>query len=165
MEAWAITEATVEDLADLASLMTASPLLLRYGITHDGATAALDQAWRKHDLILVAQYAGQTGPKGFAWVIASRVLDGAAYLRLLLVAEEAQREGVGNRLLRAAEQHAREWANHLYLLATTDNVGARRFYEHHGYRHVGDLPDLVRPGIDEALYHKPLRVHGERLAG
>jgi RimJ/RimL family protein N-acetyltransferase len=55
-------------------------------------------------------------------------------------------------------------ANHLYLLATTDNLGARRFYERHGYRHVGDLPDLVWPGLDEALYHKPLRSEGDRFS-
>ena len=48
--------------------------------------------------------------------------------------------------------------------ATTDNVGARRFYERHGYRHVGDLPGLARPGIDEALYWKTLRPHDERLS-
>ena len=55
--------------------------------------------------------------------------------------------------------------NHLYLLATTDNFAARRFYERHGYRHVGDLPGLVVPDLDEALYHKALRAPGERLSG
>jgi ribosomal protein S18 acetylase RimI-like enzyme len=47
-------------------------------------------------------------------------------------------------------------------LVTSDNVRARRFYERHGYRKVGELPELVHPGIDEALYHKALRGHDER---
>jgi ribosomal protein S18 acetylase RimI-like enzyme len=92
---------------------------------------------------------------------APRVLNGAAYLRLLLVAEPGH--GLGERLLAAAEAAARERANHLYLLATTDNAAARRFYERRGYRHIGDLPGLVRVDLDEALYHKALRAHAERI--
>ena len=92
-----------------------------------------------------------------------RILNGAAYLRLLLVVATGQ--GDGTRLLLAAEDAARQVSNHLYLLATTDNVRARRFYERHGYRHVGDLPGLVMPDLDEALYHKELRPQGDRLSG
>jgi ribosomal protein S18 acetylase RimI-like enzyme len=95
--------------------------------------------------------------------VPSRILTGAAYLRLLLVGEERRRAGVGAALLAAAEAAARVVANHLVLLATTDNTGARRFYERHGYRHVGDLPGLARAGLDEALYWKTLRPHGARL--
>jgi GNAT superfamily N-acetyltransferase len=92
-----------------------------------------------------------------AWVsFAPRILNGAAYLRLLLVAQHALGDGLGSRLLAAVEQRAESAARHLYLLVTSDNVGARRFYERHGYRHVGDLPGLVWPDLDEALYHKPL---------
>ena len=90
-----------------------------------------------------------------------RILNGAAYLRLLLVA--APEQGDGARLLLAVEDAARSVANHLDLLATTDNLAARRFYERFGYRHVGDLPGLVRPELDEALYHKALRPPGDRL--
>jgi GNAT superfamily N-acetyltransferase len=101
---------------------------------------------------------------GMAWVLPSRILTGAAYLRLLLVAEERQRAGAGAALLAAAEARVRRIANHLILLATTDNAGARRFYARHGYRHVGNLPGLARPRLDEALYWKALRSHGERLS-
>jgi ribosomal protein S18 acetylase RimI-like enzyme len=65
----------------------------------------------------------------------------------------------------AAELHARRTSNHLYLLVTTDNLRARAFYERHGYRHVGDLPGLVWPDLDEALYHKALRGFEERVSG
>ena len=99
-----------------------------------------------------------------AWLaFAPRVLNGAAYLRLLLVAEDARNTGTGSRLLAAAEDGARQTSNHMYLLATTDNIAARRFYERHGYRYVGDLPGLVWPDLDEALYHKGLRPYGERI--
>jgi GNAT superfamily N-acetyltransferase len=70
---------------------------------------------------------------------------------------------MGAALLAAAEAESRAWANHLALLVTTDNAGARRFYARHGYRHVGNLPALADPALDEALYWKTLRRHGERL--
>ena len=44
---------------------------------------------------------------GLAWVLPSRILTGAAYLRLLLVAEGRQRAGTGAALLAAAEGAAR----------------------------------------------------------
>jgi GNAT superfamily N-acetyltransferase len=150
------------DLPALAALMATSPLLGRYGTTRRRALTALVRGRRSGDRVLVA--AGPDGRAvGMAWVLPSRILTGAAYLRLLLVATDRQRAGTGAALLAAAEAAARAVANHLVLLATTDNTDARRFYERHGYRHVGDLPGLARAGLDEALYWKALRSHGGRL--
>jgi GNAT superfamily N-acetyltransferase len=157
-----IAPAARDDIAALAALLAASPLLRRYGTTYASALAALEAGHRAGDCLLTAHPAGGA-PVALAWVIGSRILTGAAYLRLLLVAEDRQRSGLGGRLLAAAEAEAREWANHLLLLTTTDNAGARRFYERHRYRHVGDLPGFAVPGLDEALYHKALRSSGERL--
>ena len=145
----------------MASLMAASTLLRRYRVDESAALESLTNALVSGDLLLVSH---EQSLIGFAWLsFARRVLDGAAYLRLLLVADGARGTGVGPRLLAAAESSARQTANHLYLLATTDNTAARRFYERHGYRHVGDLPGLVWPDLDEALYHKVLRSYAERL--
>jgi GNAT superfamily N-acetyltransferase len=142
--------------------MAESPLLRRYGATIGTTFDALTKGRASGDgLIVAATPAGRL--VGMAWVIPSRILTGAGYLRLLLVGEERRRAGIGAALLAAAETAARAVANHLVLLATTDNAGARRFYERHGYRHVGDLPGLARPGLDEAVYWKTLRPHGERL--
>jgi ribosomal protein S18 acetylase RimI-like enzyme len=152
------------DLPALADLMAGSPLLRRYGITRERALASLTDAHRQADLLLIARAtAGDLA--GLAWVIGSRVLTGAAYLRLLLVAPAHRAQGHGRALLRAAEDRARAASNAMVLLVTVDNLAARRFYERAGYRHVGDLPDLVAPGLDEALYHKALRLHGDRLVG
>ena len=150
------------DLPALAAAMSASPLLRRYGTTRPGALRALVRGRASGDRVLVA-IAPDGDLVGFAWVLPSRILTGAAYLRLLLVAETRQGAGAGARLLAAAEAAAQAVANHLVLLATTDNAGARRFYARHGYHHVGDLRGLARPRLDEALYWKTLRPHGRRL--
>ena len=142
--------------------MAASPLLKRYGTTRRSALTALARGHASGDRFIVALTpAGRV--TGLAWVLPSRILTGAAYLRLLLVAEDHQRTGTGAALLTAAETATRALANHLVLLATIGNAGARRFYARHGYRHVGDLPGLARPGLDEALYWKTLRPHRDRL--
>ena len=157
-----ISPAGPGDLPALVELMAAAPLLGRYGTTRESAGEALEGAQRAGDLLLVARSADRT-VAGLAWVVGSRILTGAAYLRLLLVAEPWQRAGVGAHLLATAEAEAGTGANLMVLLVTTDNAGARRFYEAHGYRHVGDLEGWAAPGLDEALYEKTLRRHGARL--
>jgi len=142
--------------------MAASPLLERYGATRRSSLTALARGRASGDRLIVAVRPGGR-VIGLAWVLPSRILTGAAYLRLLLVAEDHQRTGTGAVLLSAAEEATRAVANHLVLLATTGNAGARRFYARHGYRHVGDLPGLARAGLDEALYWKTLRPHERRL--
>ena len=146
-----IARATSAHVAGLVELMTRSPLLRRYGVTSRGARATLLEGLRERDLLMVALERGETA--GFAWVITTRALDRAAYLRLLLVAEGRQSRGVGAALLRDVERRARaSGCRHLVLLVTTANRGARTFYSRHGYRHVGNLPGFVRPRIGESLY-------------
>lgn len=140
----------------MATLMAGSDLLQRYRVTKSSALQSLVLAIKEGDVVLVHR---DTSPiNGMAWLtFAPRVLNGAGYLRLLLVAEGRRGAGVGAQLLAEVERRAEQHANHMYLLATSDNHGARRFYERHGYRCVGELPGLVWPDLDEVLYHKPLR--------
>lgn len=140
----------------MAALMAASPLLRRYKVTRVGARASLADGLRDRNILLAAIDAGAV--VGFAWVITARVLDRSAYLRLLLVAEGVQSRGLGAALLARGEREARKaGARHLVFLVTKSNRRARWFYERHGYRHVGDLPGFVRPGIAESLYLKSWR--------
>lgn len=128
-------------------------MLRRYGVTRHRAWASLTEAQRERDLVLVALQGDEV--VGLAWVIATRALDRAAYLRLLLVAEGRQSAGVGAALLADAERRARKaGCRHLVLLVTTTNRRARAFYVRQGYRHVADLPSFVRPRIGESLYLK-----------
>jgi GNAT superfamily N-acetyltransferase len=151
-----ITRADRTRVAGLVGLMTRSPLLRRYRVTGRGARASLLEGFRQRDLILIARERAQI--LGFAWVITTRALDRAAYLRLLLVAEGRQSRGIGAALLVEAERRARvAGCRHFVLLVTTANRRARAFYARRGYRHVGDLPGFARPSIGESLYAKSWR--------
>jgi GNAT superfamily N-acetyltransferase len=148
-----IVRATRIHVAPLVTLMTGSPLLRRYRVTRRGARAGLREGLRARDLVLVALERGEVA--GLAWIITTRALDRAAYLRLLLVAEKKQSRGVGAALLEDAERRARgSGSRHLVLLVTATNRRARAFYARHGYRHVGNMPGFARPGIGESFYVK-----------
>jgi GNAT superfamily N-acetyltransferase len=137
-------------------MLSRSPLLVRYGVTERGARASLGEALRARDIVLVALDRGEV--IGLAWLIVTRALDRTAYLRLLLVADGRQSEGLGAALLAGGERRARAaGCRHLALLVTASNRRARTFYSRHGYRSIGTLPDFVRPGIAEALYLKSWR--------
>jgi GNAT superfamily N-acetyltransferase len=150
-----IVRATRAHRVALTRLMVRSPLLRRYGVTRHRAWASLTEALREDDLLLVALERAEV--VGLAWVVATRALDRAAYLRLLLVAEGEQSRGVGAALLAEGERRAGGLGcRHMVLLVTTTNRRARSFYKTHGYRYVGSLPGFVRPRIGEALYVKTL---------
>ena len=130
-------------------------MLQRYGVTRHRAWDSLVEGLRARDLLLVAL--DGTDVIGLAWVITTRALDRAAYLRLLLVAEGRQSHGVGSALLEDAERRVSVLGSrHMVLLVTTTNRRARSLYTAQGYRHVGDLPGFVRPRIGESLYMKTL---------
>ena len=136
--------------------MTTSPLLRRYGMTARRARSGIAEALRERDLLLIVQERGAV--VGFAWVVLARAFDRSAYLRLLLVAEDAQSRGVGAALLEEAERRARAaGSRHFMFFVTADNRRARAFYERHGHERVATLRSFVRPRIDEAIYVKTFR--------
>ena len=150
-----ITATTARDVDALVALITSSPLLQRYGVTSRGARRSLVDARRSGDLLLITRDRGDIA--GLTWIVPTRALDRAAYLRLLLVAEGRQSRGVGAALLREGERRVlRLGCRHMVLLVTTTNRRARSFYKGQGYRYVGGLPGFVHPKIGESLYVKTL---------
>ena len=151
-----IVRATLRHVPPLARLMAASPLLRRYRVSERGARRNLLSALRARDILLTAVEGDAV--VGLAWLVPTRALDRAAYLRLLLVANAHQSRGVGAALLARGERLSRgARCRHVVMLVTKTNRRARSFYERHGYTHVGDLGGYVRAGIAESLYVKSWR--------
>ncbi|HEV8470251.1 MAG TPA: GNAT family N-acetyltransferase [Candidatus Limnocylindria bacterium] len=148
-----IASATGAHIPAIAALMAASPLLRRYRVTVRSARVSVTDALRAGDEFRVA--VDGDAVVGFAWSIRTRALDRAAYLRLLLVAEDRRSRGIGAALLARVERDARAaGSRHMVLLVTATNRRARAFYARHGYRHVAHLPGFVQPGVAESLYVK-----------
>ncbi len=79
------------------------------------------------------------------------------YLRAIAVAPHRRRRSIGRKLLSFAERETARHAGHLYLCVSSFNRQAQAFYRKCGYRKVGAVPGLIRPGISEYIYWKRLR--------
>ena len=144
-----------QDLAAIVDAVAGQPLLVRYGTSPEGLLGSLTQALDRREQILVAERAAQVA--GLAWFLPAGTLALGGYLRLIAVAVGDEGRGTGARLLDEVEARTALESRHLFLLVSSFNQGARRFYERRGYLPVGELPGLVRPELDELLLWRRLR--------
>lgn len=79
---------------------------------------------------------------------------GWLHVQLLAVAPEARRQGVGRRLLDAAETVARERGCHGAWLDTYDHQGPD-YYPRLGWEKFGELPEFPKGGV-RRFYRKVL---------
>ena len=84
-----------------------------------------------------------------------RGVAGSPYIAALVVAPEWRSQKVGAALLNHAEEIS-QGARFVFLCVSEFNTRARAFYERHGYRCVGELPDYVIDGASELLMQKRL---------
>jgi ribosomal protein S18 acetylase RimI-like enzyme len=93
-------------------------------------------------------------PRGIA-VLRRRFLFGD-YLELLAVASDARHQGLGGALLRHVESLTFARSKNLFVCVSDFNAAGRRFYDRHGFREVGKLPNLLKAGCDEILLRKTI---------
>jgi ribosomal protein S18 acetylase RimI-like enzyme len=103
--------------------------------------AAFDSQEHGEALLLLADTQGY--PIGQVWIrFAPPHRDRTGLLWALRVFPCLQNQGIGGRLLQAAEQTLRNHGfDHAELEVERDNPHARRFYERHGYRIAELTPD------------------------
>lgn len=150
---------TIRPLADVdvdacAALLQRIPLWARYRITAEAARAVFRGALTGPSRGRVAEDAGRV--VGFVVYSVRGTFDHSGYVRAIGVAEEAQGQGVGGRLMDAVEEEIFRQGPNVFLLVAAFNAGAQRFYERRGYRPIGEIPDFVRTGITEILFRKTL---------
>jgi ribosomal protein S18 acetylase RimI-like enzyme len=78
------------------------------------------------------------------------------YIELLAVFPECQGSGVGSTALRCLESLFSDRTANLWLLVSSFNQAAQRFYRRHGFLPIGTIEDFVVPGKDEILMRKRL---------
>ena len=81
---------------------------------------------------------------------------GSPYVASIGVAEKHRGKGAGKELMDFAEKHfaGRE---HIFLLVSSFNDKAQKFYQRLGYQKVGEIADYIVRGSSELIYHKRLQ--------
>lgn len=144
-----------DDVRACAAFIAVTPLWQRYGVTVSSATERLSTGLRSGAVMLVAE--GRLGEvQGFVWLVVRGAFDRSGYIPLIGVDSAARGQKIGQRLLKAAEDHLRPLAKDIFLLCSDFNLDAQRFYERQGYTKVGAIPDYVLSGITELIYRKRL---------
>jgi len=83
-----------------------------------------------------------------------RGVAGSPYIASIAVDPQWRGKGVGSRMLEHVEGlSASRW---IFLCVSSFNAAARRLYERHGYRQVGEFADYVIDGASEILMQKRL---------
>jgi CubicO group peptidase (beta-lactamase class C family)/GNAT superfamily N-acetyltransferase len=150
---FAIRTMVSADAPACAAIACASEIGRRYGFEAGALAAKLEAALRGTGNLFVADSGDAIA--GFVWAEPLGAFSSAPYLRLIAVAESARGSGVGSALLAEFEARTASVGRDWCLLVSDFNEGAQSFYERHGYRRVGVLPDFAVPGIAEVLMTKP----------
>lgn len=140
------------DAAPCALIACASEIGERYGFEPESLAATLRSALEGGGELFVAEAGGIIA--GFAWIDPRGAFSSAPYLRLIAVDASLRGSGVGAALLAEFESRTASVGRDFCLLVSDFNLGAQAFYERHGYRKVGALPDFARPGITEVIMAK-----------
>ncbi len=146
-----VTPATIEERDWAAQLMAGSDPWITLRVSLEQCRkACLDPEY----LLYVAHWDGC--PCG-AIVLQRRGVAGSPYVKSIAVSDEYRSRGIGARLIDFAEDLFRGEAKHIFLCVSSFNIRARKFYELHGYRAVGEFKDYIVEGASEILMHKALR--------
>ena len=166
-----VRDALPADLAACAAMAVDSEIGRRYGFEAAGLEAKLAAALAAGAIIVVAEAmagAGNGAPgsgtdgrgkdgrglAGFAWVDPKGAFGSAPYLKLIAVNSAARSSGIGAALLAEFERRTADKGRLWTLLVSDFNARAKAFYERHGYREAGRLPDLALPGVAEIIMIK-----------
>ncbi len=128
MDPWLTLGYRAENLE--AHLRRPDPCLYKFALETDGTLAGL--ACLRHPWLL--------GP----------------YLETLGLWPGFQGQGLGETIMIWLTESCRGRARNLWTAVSAFNHRARRFYARHGFREVGVLNDLVKPGFDEILLRRLL---------
>lgn len=145
-----------DDVSGIVDWLIQDPLMKKYSLSSAKATELLTQALDSKDILHVVSLKESKQSLGFSWCIPNGTFCKGPYLRLLMVEQANSGKGLGTMLLDRLEMDLTESSRHLTLLCADFNTQAQRFYEKHGYKHVGSLKDFVLPGTTELVYYKQL---------
>jgi len=146
-----IRGASEQDIVSICRIMLSTDPYVTLGYTedlcYDVVLSGLEEGW-----VGVAEYGGRV--VGF---IVFRVFDGfplGGYIRAVAVDERFRGMGIGRALMSYAEERIFRYRRNVFLLVSSFNYGAIRFYRTLGYEPVGEIRDAIVDGLSEYIFRK-----------
>jgi GNAT superfamily N-acetyltransferase len=144
-----------DDIPIIAEWMAGDLLWRRYQLAPETIAADFERGLAHDDLIVVADM--DLPARGFAWCLLDGMFGSFPYLKRFGVDPALAGKGLGRLLLDSLERQLLDRQHRdLFLLVSDFNIDAQRFYQRHGYREIGRVPELVLPGVTEVLFRKQL---------
>lgn len=141
------------DIPLIAEWMANDDLWRRYRLSPETIAADFMRGLERGDLIVVTDIPA----RGFAWCLLDGMFGSYPYLKRFGVDPAIVGQGLGTLLLDGIERELlSRQCRDLFLLVSDFNLDAQRFYQRHGYREIGRIPDLVLPGVAEVLFRRHL---------
>ena len=133
----------------LAQALAAMDPWLTFGYSAQRFSSYLsrqDPALRRYAILVGTDLAGVVAVR-YPWLH-------GAYLELLGILRPFQGRGLGAEVVQWFESRSFQVAPNAWILVSSFNTRARKFYGRLGYVELATLPDFLRPGHDEILLRK-----------
>ena len=122
----------------------------------DKARRAIEEGFTKGEFYLAVN----TDAKeclGFLWYIPNGAFHSFPYLHIIAVKEQYRGCGIGKKLLSFFETIISQTSGKAFLVVADFNPRAKQLYKSIGYKEIGILPDLYKPGVNECLMMKEIK--------
>ena len=146
-----IRPATNADIKAICKVMLSTNPFITLGYTndmcYDVVITALEEGWA-----LVSELEGKV--VGF---ILFRVFDGfplGGYIRALAVDKKYRHRGIASALMNEAERVIFKYRRNVFLLVSSFNKEAIKFYLSRGYVKIGEITDAIIRGSSEIIMRK-----------
>lgn len=150
-----LEQARPEQAKGCESIFLNSSIYERYFKDAGRLEGSLRRAAERGELYLAVDENGQAA--GAMRVVMGGFCGLYPYLSLIGVRDTFRGRGVGSFLMENLERMAREaGASRVTLMVSDFNIEAQAFYRRRGYWLLGNLPQAVKPGIDELVMVKDL---------
>ncbi len=145
-----IRELREENIDACAEMTISSFPWTAFGLKKEGAKKFLYDRLGK-ELVYVAILNGEV----VGFITIKRDIMYANYIRRIVVREDMRSKGIGAQLLTFVEEMTlSSGLPNVFLLTTTTNDKAIKFYEKNGYQKIGRVPNFIEEGMDEYIFWK-----------
>lgn len=142
-----------KDIESCIDIYLKEPLFKNYGATPVGLNKMFRNAIEDKDFHFIVACDQYDHVRGFAVFDSKGAFSRSVYLKLIVIDTSARGYNLGARLINHVEDINKD-ENGMFLLVTSSNKEAQKFYLKLGFIKVGEILSYVKPNIDEYIFFR-----------